>query len=173
MLIHCLRLFFCLSIIRNSCILKYIFKLKSCLTVPLIIRSIWTFHLNSLSYFDSPFKVPRSICAFHFIPLSLSQLRCSSPNIATLILQTKRKTRENSSLAKKSANVYHCLYSSIEQLQVALWTCMFIRLGLNNEKSGLSTSENWTLAAEEGVKHTNRSAIEARIWAVWFLKLKE
>ena len=41
---------------------------------------------------------------------------------------------------KKSAKVYQSipqliLYSSIEQLQVALWTFMFIMLGFNNEKS--------------------------------------
>ncbi len=35
----------------------------------------------------------------------------------------------------KSAKVYHSLYSSTEQLQVALWTFMFLRLGLNKEKS--------------------------------------
>ncbi len=36
---------------------------------------------------------------------------------------------------EKSAKVYHCLYSSIEQLQVALWIYMFLKSGLNNEKS--------------------------------------
>ncbi len=36
---------------------------------------------------------------------------------------------------KKSAKVYPNLYSSTEQLQVALSTYMFIRLGLNKEKS--------------------------------------
>ncbi len=36
---------------------------------------------------------------------------------------------------KKSAKVYHSLFSSTEQLQVALWTVMFLNLGLNNEKS--------------------------------------
>jgi hypothetical protein len=45
------------------------------------------------------------------------------------------KPREMSQFGKKSAKVYHCLYRSIEQLQVALWTFMFIMLGLNNEKS--------------------------------------
>ncbi len=33
---------------------------------------------------------------------------------------------------KKSTKVYHSLYRSIEQLQVALWTFMFIMLGFNN-----------------------------------------
>jgi len=46
---------------------------------------------------------------------------------------------------------------------VALWTYMFIRLGLNNEKFGLSSSGNCTPAAELSVKHTNRSAIETWI----------
>ncbi len=36
---------------------------------------------------------------------------------------------------KKSAKLYHCLYSSTEQLKVALWTFRFISLGLNNDKS--------------------------------------
>ncbi len=36
---------------------------------------------------------------------------------------------------EKSAKVFHSLYSSTEQLQVALWTFMFIRLELNNDKS--------------------------------------
>ncbi len=40
-----------------------------------------------------------------------------------------------SQFGKKSAKVYHSLYSSTEQPQVALLTFMFIRLGLNNEKS--------------------------------------
>ena len=39
------------------------------------------------------------------------------------------------SLAKKSTKVYHSLYSSTEQLQVAWWTYMFLKLGLNKEKS--------------------------------------
>ncbi len=36
---------------------------------------------------------------------------------------------------KKSAKEYHSLYNSVEQLQVALWTYMFLKFGLNNEKS--------------------------------------
>ena len=31
--------------------------------------------------------------------------------------------------------IYHCLYSSTDQLQMALWTSMFIRFGINNVKS--------------------------------------
>jgi hypothetical protein len=36
---------------------------------------------------------------------------------------------------KKSARVYHCLYSSTEQLKVALRTYIFLWFGLNKEKS--------------------------------------
>ncbi len=50
----------------------------------------------------------------------------------------QKKPREMSQFGKKSAKVYHSLYSSTEQLQVALWTFMFIRFGLNNEKSILT-----------------------------------
>ncbi len=48
----------------------------------------------------------------------------------------QRKPRENSSLAKNPLKFtsYHCLYSSTEQLQVALWTYMLLNLGLNNDK---------------------------------------
>jgi hypothetical protein len=40
-----------------------------------------------------------------------------------------RKPREISQIVKKSANVYHSLYSSSEQLQVALRTFMFFKIG--------------------------------------------
>ncbi len=40
-----------------------------------------------------------------------------------------------SQFGKKSAKVYHSLNSSTEQRQVALWTYMYLKLGLNNEKS--------------------------------------
>ncbi len=46
-----------------------------------------------------------------------------------------RKPREISQIIKKSAKVYHSWYSSSEQLQVALWTFMFFKLGWNKEKS--------------------------------------
>ena len=45
------------------------------------------------------------------------------------------KTPRKFQFGKKSAKGYHSLYSSTEQLQVALWTFMSIRLGWNNEKS--------------------------------------
>ncbi len=40
-----------------------------------------------------------------------------------------------SQFGKKSAKGYHRLYNSTEQLQVALWTYIFLRLGLNHKKS--------------------------------------
>ncbi len=40
-----------------------------------------------------------------------------------------KKTPRKCQFAKKSAKVCHSLYSSIEQLQVALWTYIFLRLG--------------------------------------------
>ena len=40
-----------------------------------------------------------------------------------------------SQFGKKSAKVYHSLYCSTEELQVALWTYMFFKLGWNKEKS--------------------------------------
>ncbi len=56
-------------------------------------------------------------------------------NSGTLIVKIQRKPREISQFGKKSAKVYHSLYSSTEELQVALWTYMFFKLGLNKEKS--------------------------------------
>jgi len=44
------------------------------------------------------------------------------------------KTPRKFQFGKKSAKVYNCLYSSTEQLQVALWTYMLLNLGLNNDK---------------------------------------
>jgi hypothetical protein len=40
-----------------------------------------------------------------------------------------------SQFGKKSAKVNRCLYSSTEQLQMTLSSYMFLKLGLNNEKS--------------------------------------
>ncbi len=47
----------------------------------------------------------------------------------------KRKPREISQFGKKSTKLYHSLYSLKEQLHVAWWTYMFLKLGLNKEKS--------------------------------------
>ncbi len=52
-----------------------------------------------------------------------------------LSCHTAEKTPRKFQFGKKSAKIYHSLYSSTGQLQVALWTFMFIRLGLNKEKS--------------------------------------
>jgi hypothetical protein len=46
-----------------------------------------------------------------------------------LILLFPRKFQ----FGKKSAKVYHSLYSSIEQLKVALLTYMFLKFGFNND----------------------------------------
>ncbi len=46
-----------------------------------------------------------------------------------VINDMQRKPCEMSQFGKKSAKVYHCLYSSIKQLQVALRTYSFLRLG--------------------------------------------
>jgi hypothetical protein len=54
------------------------------------------------------------------------------------------KTPGKSQFGKKSAKVYHCLYSSTEQLQMALWTYIFLWFRLNNEKS-LHTLPLWSL----------------------------
>jgi hypothetical protein len=51
-----------------------------------------------------------------------------------LLFFSVQKTPRKFQFGKKSAKVYHCLYSSTEQLQVALWTYMFLKFGLNNEK---------------------------------------
>jgi hypothetical protein len=65
----------------------------------------------------------------------MSPPRHSSADPYGVVTDIKQKPREMSQFGKKSAKVYHSLYSSSEQPQVALWTFMFIRLGLNNEKS--------------------------------------
>ncbi len=41
--------------------------------------------------------------------------------------------REISQFGKKSAKVYHCLYSTTEELQMALWAYIYLRLGFNND----------------------------------------
>jgi hypothetical protein len=45
-----------------------------------------------------------------------------------------RKPREVSQFGKKSAKVYHSLYSSTEQLQVALWSYIFSQVRLKQSK---------------------------------------
>jgi hypothetical protein len=52
----------------------------------------------------------------------MSSYPFAPPIAASLIVpaNNKEKPREISQFGKKSAKVYHCLYSSTEQLQVAL-----------------------------------------------------
>ena len=59
------------------------------------------------------------------VPPPISQLRWSLWRYEWYIEKTPRKFQ----FGKKSAKVYHCLYSSTEQLQVALWTYIFLTLG--------------------------------------------
>jgi hypothetical protein len=60
---------------------------------------------------------------------------------ACLVIQHRRENPakipvwQKIQFGKKSATVYHSLYSSTGQLQLALWMFLFIRLGLNKEKS--------------------------------------
>jgi hypothetical protein len=56
-----------------------------------------------------------------------------APPIATQPALSMRKPRKLSQFGKKSAKVYRSLYSSTEQLQVALWTYLLLNLGLNKE----------------------------------------
>jgi len=62
-----------------------------------------------------------------------------APPIAAALILTAllliEKTPRKCQFGKKSAKVNHCWYSSIEQLQVALLTYIFLWFGLNNEKS--------------------------------------
>jgi hypothetical protein len=57
----------------------------------------------------------------------------TAPPIAASLFFTvnnkKRKPLEMFQFGKKSAKVNHSLYSSTEQLQVALWTYIFLTLG--------------------------------------------
>ncbi len=52
-----------------------------------------------------------------------------------VLIMICRENPAKSQFGKKSAKVYHSLYSSTEQLQLSWWTCMFFKLGFNNEKS--------------------------------------
>jgi hypothetical protein len=78
-----------------------------------------------------------------------------------------------SQFGKKSAKVYHCLFSSTEQLQVVLWTVMFIMFGFNNEKSlhtlPLRSVSFLSLHLYPSLFNPSVSSPES----VWLLKLKE
>jgi hypothetical protein len=67
-------------------------------------------------------------------------------------------------------SVYHSLYSSTEQLQVALWIYMFLNLGLNNDKC------IHTLPLRSVPFHISPSPSLPQTLvplSVWLLKLKE
>ncbi len=53
--------------------------------------------------------------------------------IQAIIRKCWFKPGEISQFGKKSAKVYHCLYSSTEELQMAMWAYIFFRLGFNND----------------------------------------
>jgi hypothetical protein len=78
-----------------------------------------------------------------------------------------------SQFGKKSAKLYHSLYSSTEQMQVALWTYMFIKLGLNNKKSihtlPLLSVPFLSLNLYPSFLKPSLSSP----WSVWLLKQKE
>ena len=118
------------------------------------------FVLSFLMYFDIFFLLLSSYSSLHISLLILLVLYSSSSYSSLLIFiliyccitdmhlkhtlgnGTKingktnvEKTARKFQFGKKSAKVYHCLYSSTEQLQVALWTYMFFKLGLKNIKS--------------------------------------
>ncbi len=78
-----------------------------------------------------------------------------------------------SQLDKKSAKVYHSLYSSTEQQQVALRTYIFLWFGLNKEKSihtlPLRSVPFLSLHPYLSLSKPSVSSPES----VWLLKLKE
>ena len=80
-----------------------------------------------------------------------------------------------SQFGKKSPKVYYCLYSSTEELQMALWACIFFRLGFNNDNlyshppsqiSPSPISPSLVLPLPEGFSVSSP-------WAVWWIKQKE
>jgi len=77
------------------------------------------------------------------------------------------KTPRNVQFGKKSAKVYHCLYSLLMQLQVALWTYMFLKLGLNNEKSLLISLCNLSLSYLSYFILSLSKPSVSYPWAVW------
>ncbi len=74
---------------------------------------------------------------FLFYSFFINIMSPAPPIAAALILTVLlliEKTPRKCQFGKKSAKVNHSLYNSTEQLQVALRTFMFLKLGLNNEK---------------------------------------
>ena len=75
---------------------------------------------------------------FMFYSFFISIMSPAPPIAAALILTALlliEKTPRKCQFGKKSAKVNHSLYSSTEQLQVALRTYIFLWFGLNKEKS--------------------------------------
>jgi hypothetical protein len=71
-------------------------------------------------------------------PREINIMSPAPPIAAALILTALlliEKTPRKCQFGKKSAKVNHSLYSSTEQLQVALRTYIFLWFGLNKEKS--------------------------------------
>jgi hypothetical protein len=83
------------------------------------------------------------------------------------------KTPRKSQFGKKSAKVYHSLYSSIEQLKVALWTYMFLKLGINNDKSIHTLPlESLHLLSLHLYLSLSKPSLSSP-WSAWLLKHKE
>jgi hypothetical protein len=78
-----------------------------------------------------------------------------------------------SQFGKKSAKVYHCLGSLLMQLQVALWTYMFLKLGLNNEKSIHTLPLQYIHLLSLHLYPSLSKLSLSSPWSVWLLKHKE
>ncbi len=124
---------------------------------------------HSEGFFEEakPFLSSYSSLLYYILPLLT--VFFSSYNLTVCCRETPRKFQ----FAKKSAKVYHCLSSSTEQLQMALWSLCFFSLSLNNEKSvhTLPLQSQHLLSL-----HFNPSFFKPTVsspWSVWLLKLKE
>ncbi len=81
-----------------------------------------------------------------------------------------RKPREISQFGKKCAKVYHSLYSSTEQLQVALWTYMFFKLGWNKGKSLHTPPLQSLILLSLLLQSLPLRTLRLVSWSVWLLK---
>jgi hypothetical protein len=81
-------------------------------------------------------SVPPNFFLFYsfFINIMSPAPRIAAALILTALLLIE-KTPRNCQFGRKSAKVNHSLYSSTEQLQVALRTYIFLWFGLNKEKN--------------------------------------
>ncbi len=89
------------------------------------------------------------------------------------ITYMSRKPREMSQFGKKSAKVNHCLYSSTEQLQVALWTYMFLKFGFNNDNLFTPSLSDLSLYHLSLYDPSISKPSVPSPWSVWILKHKE